>query len=297
MSKILSVSLACMALALAIPGCSGDAGKSGADGMDGADGTKGVDGKNGANGTKGADGDDGADGMDGVNGKNGTNGSDGVDGADGTDGTNGTDGVDGMDGMDGVNGMDGMDGADGDAGVDGTQGPTGPSGIIDRTKLTGRFVIYPLSEQQGSGASGTVRFAEFVDGAAHGTLVTVRLTGGALATVDDTLRVSHIHYNSVSTGGSPAITLNKVDGFTPDGTAMSETLVFHVDATANNAADLNESFVAGLPITYDDLVGTGVMGSGTGFNGYVNVHVVSTDTVADKASTKAIAAGDIGKNY
>jgi hypothetical protein len=136
-----------------------------------------------------------------------------------------------------------------------------------------------------------------VDGAKHATLVTVRLTGGALATVDDTLRVSHIHYNDVATGGSPAITLNKVDGFTADGTAMSETLVTNVDATATNAADLTEVFVAGHAITYDDLVGTGVMGSGTGFNGYVNVHVVSTDTVADKTPFKAIAAGDIGKNY
>jgi hypothetical protein len=60
---------------------------------------------------------------------------------------------------------------------------------------------------------------------------------------------------------------------------------------------LGEIFVAGAAITYDDLVGTGVMGSNTGFNGYVNVHVIATDGVGNVMSTAAVAAGDIGKNY
>jgi hypothetical protein len=125
-------------------------------------------------------------------------------------------------------------------------------------------------------------------------LVTVRIKG---AIVPDTLRVAHIHYNSATVGGAPAINLNKVDGFSADGTAFSETLVTHVNATATNAADPTEAFVAGAAITYADLVGTGVMGSGTGFNGYVNVHAIATDPVANTAATAAVISGNIGKNY
>jgi hypothetical protein len=262
-----SCALVLVCLALAAVGCSGEDGGDGADGMDGM---------NGAPGARGPAGEDGVDGMNGAPGARGPAGEDGVDGMDGVDGADGDAGVDGMDGIDGMT------------------GPQGPSGIIDRTKLTGRFVIYPLVAQQASGVTGDVRFAEFVDGSTAATLITVRVNG---TIVPDTLRVAHVHYNDLATGGSPAVTLNKVDGFTNDGTGMSETLVTNIGATATNAADPTETFVSGAAITYDDWVGTGVMGSGTGFNGYVNVHVIPTDPVASTVSTAAVAAGDIGENY
>jgi hypothetical protein len=170
----------------------------------------------------------------------------------------------------------------------------GASGIIDRTKLTGKYVIYPVTAEQSSGVTGTVRFAEFVDGTTLGTLVTIRIKG---AITPDTIRTAHIHYNTVVAGGAPAVTLNKTDGFSADGTAFSETLVTKVNATATNAADATEVFVSGAAITYSDFVGTGVMGSGTGFNGYVNVHVVTGDPVANTAATAAVVSGNIGKNY
>lgn len=250
-----------ISFSLALAGCSGD------DGRDGTDGADGKDGAAGEQGPKGADGADGADGKDGANGAN------------GTDGTNGTDGEDGAPGADGMNGA---------------PGASGKSGLIDLSKLTGKSVIYPMTADQTSGVTGSVRFAEFVDGTTLGTLVTIRIKG---ALVPDTLRTAHIHYNTVALGGAPAVNLNKVDGFSADGTAFSDTLVTHVNATAANATDPAEVFVAGAAITYADLVGTGVMGSGTGFNGYVNVHVVATDTVANTGATAAVVSGNIGKNY
>jgi hypothetical protein len=262
-----------LSLSLAVAGCSGEDGKDGKDGKNGVDGAQGPKGDPGADGAKGADG---------------TN---GVDGTNGMDGTNGVDGVDGVDGMDGANGANGADGTNG---TNGTNGMDGASGIIDRTKLTGKSVIYPLAAEQTSGVTGSVRFAEFVDGATQGTLVTIRIKGSL---TPDTIRNAHIHYNSTVTGGAPAVTLNKVDGFTADGTAFSETLVTKVNATATNAADATEVFVSGHAITYTDLVGTGVMGSNTGFNGYVNVHVITTDPVANTAATAAVVSGNIGKNY
>jgi hypothetical protein len=157
--------------------------------------------------------------------------------------------------------------------------------------LTGNYVVYPLDTQLGSGISGDVRFAQFADGS---TLVSIRISG---PNVQDSIRTAHIHYNDEATGGSPAITLNKVDGFTDSGDGFSETVVTHVDPTAANAADASEVFVAGAAITYSDLVGTGVMGSGTGFNGYVNVHWVTGDSGTGSMASQGIAAGDIGENY
>lgn len=268
-----------LALLLASAGCSGD---NGAAGSTGADGMNGVDGKNGVDGIDGKPGKDGADGMDGIDGKDGKNGKDGVNGEDGADADGGVDGKDGKDGKDGMDGMDG---------VDGVQGPAGQSGIIDRTKLTGVSKIYPLTAQLGSGISGDVRFAEFVDGTTHGTLITIRITGPK---VPDSIRSAHVHYNTVTAGGSPAITLNKVDGFTADGTGISETLVTHVDAAAANAADANEVFVAGHAIDYTQL--TGGATPANGFNGYVNVHWLTGDNGTGTMASQGIAAGNIGKN-
>jgi hypothetical protein len=232
-----------------------------------------------------------------MDGEPGMDGPAGMDGVDGMDGEPGMDGMDGQDGQDGQDGMDGVDGEDGDAGAEGPQGPPGPpgppgtSGIFDRSMLTGRFVIYPLAQQLGSGIQGNVRFAEFADGS---TLVSIQVSG---PNVSDSIRTAHVHYNDVATGGSPAVTLNKVDGFTSSGDGFSETIVTKVDATAANAADPSETFVAGAAITYMDFVGTGVMGSGTGFNGYVNVHWVTGDSGTGTMGSQGITAGDIGENY
>jgi hypothetical protein len=198
----------------------------------------------------------GEDGTDGTNGTNGMNGVDGTDGTNGMDGVDGTDGMDGMDGVDGMNGMDGMDGADGDAGVDGMDGmdgTDGESGIIDRTKLTGDLKVYDMPQVGTSGISGQVRFAKFMDGS---TLVTIKVNGTL-----NGIHAAHVHINSVVEGGSAAITLNSVDGFT----GLSETVV----RQQNN----------GTPITYDQLLT---------FDGHVNVHVAQTGG--------AVCAGDIGGN-
>ncbi len=136
-----------------------------------------------------------------------------------------------------------------------------------------------------------MRFAEFEDGS---TLVSIRISG---PNTQDTLRLAHIHYNDAATGGSAAITLNKVDGFTSSGDGFSETIITNVDATATNAADGSEVFVNGAGITYSDLVGTGVMGSSTGFNGHVDVHWAPGDSGTGSMASDAIAAGDIGANY
>jgi hypothetical protein len=187
----------------------------------------------------GCSGDDGKNGTDGIDGTNGTNGTNGMDGADGEPGPAGDDGVDGMDGMDG---MDGTDGADGDAGVDGDPGAPGTSGIIDRSMLTGDFVVYTLAEQNSSGIDGVVRFAEFMDGS---TLVTVLVSG-----TTNGIHPAHIHVNSIAHGAQPAaVTLNSVDGLT----GVADTVV---TALADNT-----------PITYDELIV---------FNGYVNVHTSPT---------------------
>lgn len=247
----------------------------------------------GCEGDAGADGAPGADGMDGMNGQMGAPGADGEDGmrgAMGAMGAMGEMGEMGLAGLDGDAGVDGEDGEDGEMGAMGAMGLPGASGIIDRTKLTGAFVVYPLDEQEMSGASGEVRFAEYVDGDTHATLITIRISGFNVA---DTLRVAHVHYNDVAAGGPPVITLNKVDGFTPDGTAMSETFVTHVDPAAMNPADATETFVTGAAITYQDIVGNGT--PGTGLNGYVNVHKVAGD--AASVTGVQIAAGDIGANF
>lgn len=273
--------LAALSFLMAAGGCSGDSGADGADGMNGLDGM---------DGEPGETGDNGMDGQPGAKGDDGDDGDDGLPGAQGAMGSPGLNGEDGLDGDAGVDGDDGEMGLQGDDGPQGPIGLPGQSGIIDRTKLTGNFVVYPLDEIQMSGVTGDVRFAEYVNGATHATLITVRVSGTNVA---DTLRVSHVHYNDVATGGAPVITLNKVDAFTADGTGMSETLVTHVDAAATNAADPTETFVTGAAITYQDIVGNGT--PGTGLNGYVNVHKV----VGDNASVVGmqVAAGDIGENF
>jgi hypothetical protein len=178
--------------------------------------------------------------------------------------------------------------------AEGPPGPPGPPGmnaVLDHSLLTGNYVIYPLATQLGSGINVDVRFAEFEDGT---TLVSIRISG---PNVSESVRMAHIHYNDVATGGTPAITLNKVDGFTSSGDGFSETVVTEIDDGAANAADGSETFVDGATIAYTDLVGTGVMGSGTGFNGYVNVHWVTGDSGTGSMASDGIAAGDIGANY
>ena len=270
-TKLEWLSYGSVALLLALAGCSGDAGKAGADGADGMDGVDGA---------KGADGADGAD---------------GVDGADGLDGTNGTDGVDGMDGSDGdagIDGTDGLPGVDGDMGVKGDtgdMGTPGTSGIINRSKLTGNYVVYPLAERQTSGITGDVRLAEFVDGTTVGTLITIRITGTNVA---NTIRGAHIHSGVVGgTGSMILVTLNKVDGFAADGsdTGVSETLVTNRDLVAGTAG-------GGAAITFAELTGfaAGAYTQANALDALVNVHEVSSDSFAAGNAATDVAAGNIG---
>ncbi len=201
----------------------------------------------------------GCSGKNGADGKDGTPGDNGADGATGPKGTNGADGAKGATGAAGPKGDTGATGpmgAMGDPGAMGAMGDAGPSGIIDRTQLTGDYVVYDLSETGGSGVNGIVRFAKFMD---DSTLVTVALDGLVAG-----IHPSHIHNNSAAQGGSPAITLNSIDGIT----GVSDTVV----------TTLNDHTTA---VTYEDLLN---------FDGYVNVHKSPMEI------STVIAAGDIGQN-
>ena len=256
-------SAACLC-ALMLVACSGDNGKKGEDGADGMPG---------ADGAKGDKGDPGEQGDPGPMGAMGAMGAMGLPGVDGEDGDAGADGEDGE---------DGEDGAMGAMGLMGTMGLPGESGIIDRTKLTGNYVVYTLDAVNTSGVSGEVRFAEFVDGTTTvGTLITVKVTG---TPVPNTIRAAHVHYNAVGVGSnSIAITLNKVDGFTDSGDGFSETLVTHVDAAANNTLE-DVDPEAGAAVTYAQLLA---------FNGLVNVHTITGEVIGTGGT---VAAGNIGEN-
>jgi hypothetical protein len=168
----------------------------------------------------------------------------------------GKDGMNGKDGPKGDTGLKGDPGAPGGAAGTGVP-PAAAGGTGDRTKLTGDYVVYDLKASNGSGITGIVRFAKFVDGS---TLITVGLDG--LATGDLGVHPAHIHVNALAKGGAAAVTLDMVDGIT----ALSETVVSTRDD--------------GTPITYDALLG---------FNGYVDAHMSPMDAAA-------IAGADIGSN-
>lgn len=129
-------------------------------------------------------------------------------------------------------------------------------GDIGGNELTGESVEYQLGPVSDPAISGKATFAKRKNGF---TLVTVELTG----TVDGNMHPSHIHNNSAAEGGGIVIDFKPIDG----ATGMSRTTV----------RKLNDD----TPITYDELLD---------FNGYVNVHLSSSELGT------LIAQGDIGGN-
>jgi hypothetical protein len=129
-------------------------------------------------------------------------------------------------------------------------------GDIGGNELTGETVEYELGSMSDPGISGTATFAKRKNGF---TLVTIQLTG----TQDGNSHPSHIHNNSAAEGGGIAVDFKPIDG----ATGMSRTTI----------RKLNDD----TPITYDELLD---------FNGYVNVHLSSSDLGT------LIAQGDIGGN-
>lgn len=129
-------------------------------------------------------------------------------------------------------------------------------GDIGQNALTGTFIEYNLNEQNASGISGTITFAERNDGF---TLITIKLNG----TKEGDSHPVHIHNGDIANPGGIAISLNNVDGKS----GMSMTSV----STQND----------GTEIKYNDL---------TNFDGYAIVH----ESDANLASV--LANGNIGKN-
>jgi Cu/Zn superoxide dismutase len=129
-------------------------------------------------------------------------------------------------------------------------------GDIGQNDLTGTTKSYELAEKAVEGISGTITFAERINGEA---LATIDLEG----TPDGGEHPAHIHFNSYVEGGGIAFTFTPVDGST--GMSLS-----HVDTL-----DDGESFV------YEDVLA---------YDGYINVHLS-----ADELAT-IVAQGDIGVN-
>ena len=123
-------------------------------------------------------------------------------------------------------------------------------------QLTGNSETYTLSPMSNPTVSGTVTFAERDD---DQVVITIALTG----TSAGSMHPAHIHANSAAEGGGIVLDLADVDG----ATGKSETVV----------KALND----GTAISYEDLVD---------FNGYVNVHLSSSDLGT------LIAQADIGQN-
>lgn len=126
----------------------------------------------------------------------------------------------------------------------------------DGPKLTGNSVEYDLLSQSNPSISGSVTFAERSD---NSTLVTIQLNG----TSSGNTHPAHIHSNTAAEGGGIVVDLTAVDG----ATGMSETII--------------EALNDGTAITYDELID---------FNGYVNVHLSTSDLAT------LVAQGDIGQN-
>lgn len=129
-------------------------------------------------------------------------------------------------------------------------------GDIGQNVLTGEEVVYELNPVSDPAISGTVTFAERMNGT---TLITIELVG----TTDGGDHPAHIHNNSAAQGGGIAIDLKNVSGAT--------------GKSATSVVQRND----GTAITYTELID---------FNGYVNVHLSSANLAT------LIAQGDIGAN-
>ncbi len=110
-------------------------------------------------------------------------------------------------------------------------------GDIGQNELTGTFVEYALNEVNAQGVTGTITFAERVNGF---TLVTISINGTGV--IGD--HAAHIHENDVDTTGPVLISLTNVDASGNSLTSVSQ---------------LNDA----SPVTYNEM---------TGLNGYAQVH-------------------------
>lgn len=128
-------------------------------------------------------------------------------------------------------------------------------GDIGQNELTGTFETYELESTNADNVSGTVYFRQRKN---NTTVVEMELTG----TTAGANHATHIHQNSVLTGGSIDISFKEVTGNT--GISRSS-----IKATDN-----------GTPITYDEMIN---------YNGHVVVH-------PNASQTSIVAKGDIGQN-
>ncbi|WP_215223569.1 CHRD domain-containing protein [Echinicola shivajiensis] len=129
-------------------------------------------------------------------------------------------------------------------------------GDIGQNELTGNTQVYMLNEKDVPGISGSITFAERVNGFA---LATISMDG----TPDGGSHPAHIHANSAAEGGPIIFSFNPVDGTT----GMSMTNVEMLDS--------------GDELNYSDLMT---------IDGYVNVHLS-----ADQLGT-IVGQGNIGIN-
>ena len=129
-------------------------------------------------------------------------------------------------------------------------------GDIGQNELTGITKIYNLQERAVDGISGSVTFAERVNGEA---LATIALEN----TPADGEHPAHIHMNTAAEGGGIAFSFNPVAGAT--GTSVT------------NVAALDD----GTAFGYEDVLA---------YDGYVNVHLSADDLAT------IVAQGDIGQN-
>ncbi|PWI31410.1 hypothetical protein DI383_01715 [Flavobacteriaceae bacterium LYZ1037] len=136
-------------------------------------------------------------------------------------------------------------------------------GDIGQNELTGTNKIYALGSVSDPNISGTVEFAERVNGE---TMAKIQLDG----TPAGGMHPAHIHMNTAAETGDIAYTFNPVNG----DTGMSVNNISVLDF-----GDLDSS--NDVPITYDEL---------TAYDGYVNVHLSALDLVT------LVAQGDIGQN-
>lgn len=120
---------------------------------------------------------------------------------------------------------------------------------------TGSSMSYDLMSVSDPSISGTATFTELDNSSIRVILDLNGTTGGT--------HPAHIHMNTAAEGGDIAVSLTPVDG----STGISETII--------------ETLDDGTAISYEQLLD---------YNGYVNVHLSSSDL------TTLIAQGDIGQN-
>jgi len=129
-------------------------------------------------------------------------------------------------------------------------------GDIGQNDLTGTLKTYNLGERAVAGISGTIEFAERINGEALATISLQNTPSGGR-------HPAHIHMNSAVEGGGIAFPLDTVDG----NSGISKT----------NIPSLGSSQGTG----YNDVLN---------YDGYINVHLSANNLAT------IVAQGDIGQN-